>query len=50
MQLVQAFIIIFGYLLGLFTTETTGVKFAAGSKSNIQKIQVFFQTAAAEAF
>jgi hypothetical protein len=50
MQLIQAFVIIFGYLLGLFTTETAGVKFPAGSKGDIQKIQVFFQTAPTVSF
>jgi hypothetical protein len=50
MQLIQAIIINFRYLLGLFTTETAGVKFPAGSKGDIQKIQVFFQTAPTVSF
>jgi hypothetical protein len=50
MQLIQAFVIIFGYLPCLFASKTAGVKFAAGSKGDIQKIQVFFQTAPTVSF
>ena len=44
MESIQLFIFIAIDLMGLFKTFITGVKFSAGTKGNVQVIQILFQT------
>jgi hypothetical protein len=50
MELIQLLTFITIDLMGLFKTFITGVKFSAGTKGNVQVIQILFQTPSAVAF
>ena len=50
MELIQLFIFIAIDLMGPFKTFITGVKFSAGTKGEIQVIQILFQTPSTVAF
>jgi hypothetical protein len=50
MELIQLFVFLLGDLTGLSKAIVAGMKFSARAKSNIQMIQVLFESATAITF